>query len=70
MSTDAELLLAMMRAAEARLRCAAFDIEEVELTLKAGRVSPAGAVAWLRMNGVADLVLHEGSAFNLNEVAA
>jgi hypothetical protein len=70
MTTDATILLAMMRAAEARLRCAAFDIEEVAATLKAGRVSPAGAVAWLRMNGVADLVLHEGSAFRIDEVAA
>jgi hypothetical protein len=70
MSTDAELLLAMMRAAAARLRCAAFEIEEVAVTLKAGRVSPAGAVAWLHMNGVADLVLHETPAFEIDEVAA
>ena len=56
---DRTVLLGLMRAAVARLRCDEFGIEEVAITLKAGRVSPAGAVAWLRNNGVAELVLQE-----------
>ena len=56
---DRDILLAMMRAAVARHRSIAFDIEEIAVTLKAASISPAGAVYWLRANGVADLVLRE-----------
>lgn len=62
LSMDALLLLAQMRAATARLRCLEFDIEEVALTLKAGRISAAGALAWLRENDVLSLVLRESDA--------
>ncbi len=33
------------------------EIDEVAIALKAGRISSAGALAWLRQNDVADLVL-------------
>jgi hypothetical protein len=56
---DAEIIVARCRAAVARLRCAELGIEEVAITLKAGRISAPGAVAWLRANDVADLVLNE-----------
>ena len=57
MNTDAEILLAHMRVAVLRLKLVQAEIDEVAVTLKAGRISPAGAVAWLRENEVADLVL-------------
>jgi hypothetical protein len=64
---DTSILLSNMRAASSRLRrdiaerrCELHDIEEVAITLKAGRISAVGAVAWLRANGVAELVLTPG----------
>ncbi len=57
MSTDGEILLARMRVVSLRLRLAAAEIDEVAVVLKAGRISPTGALAWLRDNQVEDLVL-------------
>ena len=66
--TDAETLLARMRVVSLRLRLAVAEIDEVAVALKAGRVSPAGALAWLRDNDVADLVLP--ISINGREIAA
>jgi hypothetical protein len=46
----------------AELRYELHDIDEVAEVLAAGRISAPGAVAWLRANGVADLVLTISSA--------
>lgn len=58
-STDADLALAMMRTAIARLRYAAAEIEELAAFLRAGRITPAGAVAMLRERDLADIVLEQ-----------
>jgi hypothetical protein len=59
MNNDAEIILARCRAAVCRLRCFEFDIEEAATLLKAGRISTAGAVVWLRDNDVYPIVFPE-----------
>ena len=54
---DGNVLIVAMRAARLRLRLVEADIEEVEITLAAGHISPVGAIYWLHHNSVADLVL-------------
>jgi hypothetical protein len=56
-NADAEILLTAMRAAILRLRLVGADIEEVAAALRAGQITPLGAIYWLRENGVADLVM-------------
>jgi hypothetical protein len=54
---DRNVLLARIRVAGCQARLIAADIEEVGALLSAGRISPQGALYWLRQNGVLHLCL-------------
>ncbi len=53
--TDRDLVLARMRIGIARLRLLQAGIEEAAVFLKAGRVSPFGAVGMLKEAGAAEI---------------
>jgi hypothetical protein len=69
-ATDADVLLARMRVAVCRLRLLQADIEEVAVTLKAGRITPRGAMHWLWENDVLELCLTDAEIADTGRAAA
>jgi hypothetical protein len=55
--TDAEILVARLRVASARLRLLTADVDEVRAMLSAGRLTAAGALEWCRQGDLLCLLL-------------
>ena len=46
-----EFMLAVLRAAQSRVKAMALDIEEIGISLKLGMISPEAAVTWAHQVG-------------------
>lgn len=57
--TDSELILSALRSATLRAKLDANEFQTIGIALRAGMISPKGAIEWLEYSGLVDQVFTE-----------